>query len=368
MSQPETMEALVSNRSIFTRLINVSRSKAIGGQGGRVENDVPVPIISPDQILVQVKAVALNPTDFKHLDAISPPHSIIGCDYAGVVHQVGAAAKTAWRVGDRVAGVVHGGLYPDKGAFAEYLKVDADLAWKVPESVGDTDAATYGVSAVTAVLNLNVRHGLPFIDTNGNGKLTQAEAILIYAGSTSVGLFQIQIAKAVGYTVVTTASPRSFDLVRGYGADAVYDYKSPTVAADIVKDYPNITKAVDSFSEGGSTSICAQVLECNGGKVVTLLPNGKSSTPGVTYEMVMAYTAFGLPFQWLPPVGPKFETRPVDREAAVRFYKQLPQILHIIKPIPTIEQKPGFEGIFEGLNKLRAGQVVGGKLVVKLRD
>ncbi|RBQ81422.1 hypothetical protein FVER14953_11742 [Fusarium verticillioides] len=275
-----TMKPLVSNRSIVTRLINATRSKAIGGQGGRVQDDIPIPSITPNEILVKVKAVALNPTDFKHLDIISPPNSIIGCDYAGVVHQVGDSVKDRWKIGDRVAGAVHGGLYPDKGAFAEYLKIDADVAWKVPEHISDTDAATYGVSAVTAMLVLNVIHGIPFVDTKP------------------------------GYTAVTTASLRSTQLVKQYGADAVFDYNSPSVAEDIIKEYPKITKAVDCFSEGKSTSVCADVLEPNGGKVVTLLPNGKSSTPGVTYDLVMSYTAMGHAFQWLPPIGPKFEARP----------------------------------------------------------
>ncbi|KAL1845453.1 hypothetical protein Daus18300_014531 [Diaporthe australafricana] len=358
------MKALVSNRGIFTRIVNISRSKAIGGQGGQVQDDVAVPKISPDEILVKVKAVALNPTDFKHLDAISPPHSIIGCDYAGVVHEVGNAVKGKWNIGDRVAGAVHGGLFPDKGAFAEYLKTDADLAWKVPDSVSDTDATTYGVSAVTAVLVLNGRHGLPLVTTTP--ATPTKEAVFIYAGATSAGLYHIQIAKAAGYTVVTTASRRSFDLVKKYGADAVFDYKSPTVAADIIKEYPGITKAVDCFSEGNSTSICAKVLKPSGGKVVTLLPNGKSSTPGVSYDLVMAYTAFGHAFQWLSPIGPKFEAKPEDRAALVRFYETLPQLIDILKPIPTIQLKDGFDGILEGMNKLRQGQVVGGKQVVKL--
>ncbi|KAF5565082.1 TOXD [Fusarium phyllophilum] len=358
-----TMKALVSNRSIVTRLINATRSKAIAGQGGRVQDDVPIPSITPNEILVKVKAVALNPTDFKHLDIISPPNSIIGCDYAGVVHQIGDSVKDKWKIGDRVAGAVHGGLYPDKGAFAEYLKIDADLAFKVPEHISDTEATTYGVSAVTAMLVLNVHHGLPFIDTKPVSP--KNEAIFIYAGSTSAGLYHIQLAKAAGYTVVTTASPRSTQLVKQYGADAVFDYNSPSVAEDIIKEYPKITKAVDCFSEGKSTSICAAVLAPSGGKVVTLLPNGKSSTPGVTYDLVMSYTAMGHAFQWLPPIGPKFEARPQDRAALVRFYETLPQITHVLKPIPTIELKSGFDGIFEGLDKLRAGQVAGGKQVVR---
>jgi len=66
------MKALISNRSIVTRFVNLVCSKSVGGQVGLVKEDVPIPAISPDEILVKVKAVALNPTDFKHLDAISP--------------------------------------------------------------------------------------------------------------------------------------------------------------------------------------------------------------------------------------------------------------------------------------------------------
>ncbi|KAL3479217.1 chaperonin 10-like protein [Aspergillus californicus] len=358
------MKALISNRRIATRIFNHASGKSVGGQGGRVKDDVPIPTISPNEVLVKVKAVALNPTDFKHLDVISPPHSIIGCDYAGVIQQVGSAVRSGWAPGDRVAGVVHGGLFPDKGAFAEYLKVDADLAWKVPDEISDTDATTYGVSAVTAMLTLNVRHGLPFVQGD-QAATPKDEVIFIYAGATSTGLFHIQIAKAAGYTVVATASPRSFDLVKAYGATAVFDYRSATIAADVGKEYPTISKAVDCFSEGKSTSVCAEVLRNTGGTVVTLLPNGKSTIPGVSYEMVMAYTLFGRPFQWLPPIGPKFEARPADREALVRFYKVLPTITHILKPIPTVKEKDGFEGILDGLNKLRAGAVAGGKLVVE---
>ncbi|KAI8724380.1 hypothetical protein NCS52_00006900 [Fusarium sp. LHS14.1] len=362
------MQALLSNRNIvvrFVNLVNAAKGKSIGGQGGRVLNNVSIPAISSDEILVKVRAVALNPTDFKHLDMISPPNSIIGCDFAGVVDKVGDSDKSKLKVGDRVAGAVHGGLFPDKGSFAEYLKVDADLVWRVPDHISDADATTYGISAVTAMLSLNILHGLPFVDGSRLSQDPQNEAILIYAGATSAGLYHIQIAKAAGYTVVATASPRSFDLVKKYGADTVYDYRSSTVAADIIKDYPKITKAVDCFSEGHSTSICAEVLKPSGGKVVTLLPNGKSSTPNVEYDPVLAYTAFGHPFQWLPPFGPKFESRPEDRKALVRFYETLPRIVDILKPIPTIELKHGFEGILEGLDKLRAGRVVGGKQVVR---
>jgi NADPH:quinone reductase-like Zn-dependent oxidoreductase len=225
---------------LITRLLNLSLGKIIG-QGCSIK-EIPTPSIEDHEILVKVTAVALNPTDFKHIDFLSPPNSIIGCDYAGEVVLVGKAALGGWQLGDRVAGLVHGGVYPDRGAFAEYLKTDADLTWKVPASVTDEAAATYGVSAVTAMMVIHLRLGVE--DNSEN-----AAPILIYAGSTCAGLFAIQLAKKAGRMVVTTASPHSLDLVKGYGADHVFDYRSKSAAAEIIKAFPDITLAMDCFSE-----------------------------------------------------------------------------------------------------------------------
>lgn len=357
------MKALVANRMLPSRVLNLVLNKP-SGPGGQV-TDVSKPTTTADEILVKVRFVALNPTDFKHLDIISPPGSIIGCDYAGEVAEVGANSSKTWKVGERVAGTVHGGLYPDRGSFAEYLKVDADLAWHIPAEVSDADATTYGVSAVTAVLTLNIRLGLPWPDDVSNPPATSSEQIFIYGGSTSAGLFHIQLAKAAGYTVITTASPHSQDLVKSYGADAVFDYNSASVAQDIVKEYPAISKAVDCYSEGQSIKISAEVVKGKGGKVMTLLPNSNPKVPGVTVEMVLAYTMLGRPFQWLPPVGPKYAANPDDRQGLVRFYSHLPQLTKWLKPLPVTISEDGFDGILAGLDKLRQKQVSGTKLVVK---
>ncbi|KAK7428230.1 hypothetical protein QQZ08_005296 [Neonectria magnoliae] len=361
------MKALVSNHSLLARVANLSLGKSFGR--GADFKDVPVPKISDDEILVKVRTVALNPSDFKHIDVLSPPNSITGCDYAGEVAAVGSNAAKTWTIGDRVAGVVHGGLYPDRGAFAEYLKTDADLAWKIPAETTNAQATTYGVSASTAALCLFSRHGLPWPDETAETVQTASTdrpAIFIYAGSTSAGLFHIQLAKAAGYTVVTTASPHSFDLVKSYGADYVFSYRSPTVAEDIVKQFPNISKAVDCFSEGKSTDVCASVLKNKGGKVVVLLDRGKSKTPGVEYELVMAYTVFGRAFTWLPPIGPKWEANPSDRKLLVDFCAVLPELTKTVKPLPITMLDGGFDAILVGLNKLRAGEVSGSKLVINL--
>jgi NADPH:quinone reductase-like Zn-dependent oxidoreductase len=362
------MKALVSKPHLLSRVATLALGKTIGGPAAEF-TDVPEPAISPNEILVKVRAVALNPTDHMHIDAISPPGSIIGCDYAGEVFKVGSNAASAWSVGDRVAGVVHGGLFPDQGAFAEYLKIDSDLAWKVPDDVDDAAAATFGVSAVTAMLALNARLGLPYPGDKQDIRRQQTTPVIfIYAGSTAAGLLSIQVAKLAGYTVVTTASPHSTDLVKSYGADAVFDYHDPGVAAAITKQYPDISIAVDCFSKGQSFRISDEVLKNSKGKLITLLQPPKPKYPGIQHELILAYTLLGRPFQWLPPVGPKWPAIPDDRKALARFYAGLPQLVSDkkLRAPPIFLEEGGWNGILTGLDKLRAGKVSGGKMVVKL--
>ncbi|KAL1643592.1 hypothetical protein SLS61_009220 [Didymella pomorum] len=360
------MKALITTNTLYSRVANLALHKNFTTTRAQWK-DVPTPEISDDEILVKVRAVALNATDYKHIDGISPPNCIVGCDYAGEVYKVGKGAANLWNIGDRVAGAVHGGLFPDRGSFAEYLRTDADLAWKIPETMDNAAATTYGVSAVTAVLALCGRLGFPKVDTlleptGGNKRGT----IFVYAGSTSAGLSIVQLAKAFGWKVVATASPHSFDLVKSFGADAVYNYRDANVGAEIATAHPEIKLAVDCFSEGKSTKTCDTVIAKNGGQVITLLPSAKPGTPSIKHELIMAYTVFGRDFQWLPPIGPKFPANPSDRDMLAQYYKILPQLTNILKPLPITRELGGFDGILPSLNKLREGKVSGGKLVIEL--
>lgn len=308
--------------------------------------------------------VALNPTDFKHIDVVAPSGAIIGCDYAGRVARVGAEVRGVWAVGDRVAGLIHGGLFPDRGSFAEYLRIPADLTWKIPDAVSDQEAATYGVSAVTAMLALNTRLEVPWLDGGIGGR--RDTPILVYSGSTSAGLYAIQIAKKAGLKVITTASPRSFELIKQYGADDVFDYHSPAAADEIRAKYPTIDRALDCFSEGKSTEFCVKAMEGDDAKVVVLLDIGKTSLHGAKVEFILTYTVFNRPFQWLPPLGPKFAARPADCDALVRFYADLPTLCTTLKPPPLEEIQPGWDNLLQSLDRLRQGRVSGSKLVANL--
>ncbi|KAJ5950402.1 uncharacterized protein N7479_008815 [Penicillium vulpinum] len=358
------MKALVTNRSMPWQMLNLASGSSFG-QCARVA-DIAFPTITDGEILVQVRSIALNPIDFKNIDFLSPNKSVIGCDYAGEVVEVGKNKANSWKIGDRVAGFVHGGQYPDVGSFAEYLKVDAELAWKIPHGVTNSEATTYGIPAVTAMLAL-ARLGIPWDDVITGSKTKSAEnlQILIYSGASNVGLFTIQLAKRAGLHVVVTASPRSFDLVKRYGADSVFDYQAPAVISEISKAYPDITKAVDCFSEGNSSHFCAQVLKK--GRVITLLDQGKPKKSDIEYEFLMVFTAFGLEFSLLAPLGPAFPIVPNDHNLLRQFYADLGQLCHdVVRPPPITTIKGGFDGILNGLDKLRKGEVRGTKLVIDI--
>jgi NADPH:quinone reductase-like Zn-dependent oxidoreductase len=78
-------------------------------KGKAAIQDVPIPKLRDDYILVKVNAVALNPTDWKGVDlGMGEVSSRIGCDYAGVVEEVGPKVTKTFKNGDRIAGMVHG--------------------------------------------------------------------------------------------------------------------------------------------------------------------------------------------------------------------------------------------------------------------
>lgn len=78
---------------------------------GRVElvTDAPFPKLRDDYILIKTVAVALNPTDWKHIEYSASEGAILGCDYAGIVQEVGPKVTKNFAKGDRVCGFIHGG-------------------------------------------------------------------------------------------------------------------------------------------------------------------------------------------------------------------------------------------------------------------
>jgi NADPH:quinone reductase-like Zn-dependent oxidoreductase len=168
------------------------RAIKIQSRGNAAAVDTKIPSIRPDYILVKVKAVALNPTDWKHIGFVSQ-QATVGCDYSGVVEDVGSAVTLPWKKGDRVCGVVHGAneVQLEDGAFGEYLVSKGDLQIRIPDGMTFEQAAALGMGVSTVGQGMYQSLGLPL----PNNPTKEKFPILIYGGSSAMGAYGIQYAK-----------------------------------------------------------------------------------------------------------------------------------------------------------------------------
>jgi NADPH2:quinone reductase len=152
-----------------------------------------------------------------------PTPFVVGCDFAGEVEAVGSAV-TKFRKGDRVWGS-NQGLLGRQGTFAEYAAVDECWVYPTPEDVSDQDAAGVALAGITAHLGL-------FRDA----QLKMGEKVFVNGGTGGVGSCVIQMARAVGARVLTTAgSDEKVRFCQQLGANAVVNYKTDDVDAAIGK-------------------------------------------------------------------------------------------------------------------------------------
>ncbi|KAE8452097.1 hypothetical protein EG329_001564 [Mollisiaceae sp. DMI_Dod_QoI] len=330
--------------------------------------EVTVPKLRDDYLIVKTKAIALNPTDWKHVDFVAPAGTRIGCDYAGVVEEVGSKVTKGFKKGDRVCGFAHGGnsVQPEDGAFAEFIAAKGDVQIKIPDNLSFEEASTLGVGISTVGQGLYQSLKLPL----PNKPTTTKTYLLIYGGSTATGVLAIQYAKLSGCTVLTTCSPHNFDYVKSLGATAAFDYNSPTCAQDI-KDFTDdsITLAFDCVAEGHSPKISvAAMSSAKGGVYSTLLPvpenQVKSINDKVQNQHTLAYTIVGESFKFGPNEVP---AKPEDEEFAKMFWELSRELLEQgkVKVHRTAVNKygKGLEGALNGMQAMREGKVSGEKLV-----
>jgi len=195
----------------------------------------PDPVMKEDELLVRVKATALNRADLLQRRGKHPPPEgvpdILGLEMAGEVVAVGAACE-GWAPGDRVCALLPGAGY------AEFVAIPAGLAMRIPGNLSFEEAAAIPEVFLTAYQNLfNV------------ARLAPGEKVLIHAGGSGVGTAAIQLVQEAGGTSFVTAGSREkIDRCLALGARAGWNYKegafAPWVArmtedkgVDIVLDF-----------------------------------------------------------------------------------------------------------------------------------
>ena len=173
--------------------------KDFGGVENLVKTEIPVPVISDNEVLVKVKAFSINPVDIKtrtgkgvavKLKEAKP--MILGWDFSGIVTDTGQSV-TSFKVNDEVFGFIN---FPRPGkAYAEYVAAPESQLTIKPANVTFEEAAAASLAALTAWQILKDKAGIK-----------PGDNVLIHAAAGGVGHFAVQMSKHLGAYVIGTAS------------------------------------------------------------------------------------------------------------------------------------------------------------------
>ena len=236
---------------------------AFGPESNLEIRDIPTPEITPEQILVEVHAASVNPIDWKIREGMMAARygeefpMVLGLDASGVVTEVGEAVE-GFAVDDEIYARSDNG--PGK-CYAEYVALNPSTVAPKPPQLSHAEAAGIPLAALT-----------PLYGLRDCARIQAGDRVLLVGASGGVGVFAIQIAKAMGAHVTGVCSGRNTDLVRELGADGVIDYTTEDVlkAGD---DYDVIYDAV------GVLELAAALPALNrDGVYLTLVP-----VPGIDF-------------------------------------------------------------------------------------
>ena len=311
--------------------------------------EINIPEIKPDEVLVRVKSVGINPVDnmitrgdVKLITPYSFPLTI-GNELAGVIEKTGEKV-TEFKEGDRV----FSRLPTNKiGAFAEYVAINKKDLAKIPEYLSFNEAAAIPLTALTAYQALDIL------------QVKSGETLFISGGSGGFGAMAVPLAKARGIKVITNGSLENKERVLALGAEQFLDYKT--------EDYAQLLHDVDGVIDtigGKDTEKQFSILK-QGGKLVSLkgMPNGRFAKK------------MGLPLwkQWIFGfAGRSFDNMAKKRNQEYHFIfvqssgEQLSEIAKVLEENqirPSIDSIYSFEDIAKALVKVDKGSSRGKTIV-----
>ncbi|MBS4196002.1 NAD(P)H-quinone oxidoreductase [Lederbergia citri] len=255
-----------------------------------------MPHLNKNELLVKVKATALNRADLLQKRGLYPPppgaSPILGLEMSGMIEEVGEDV-TGWQKGDRVCALLPGGGY------AEYAVIPAGMAIRIPENLSFEEAAAIPEVFLTAFLNMFWL-----------GKLKKGETILIHAGASGVGTAAIQLAREIGARVIVTAgTEEKRSLCLSLGAEVAIDYK----------EGPFHEKVMDATSGKGVNVIFdfigAPYWDQN---IDSLAANGKLILIGTMGGSKLEDVNLGkLLFKRIQVIGTALRSQPVEKKIAL---------------------------------------------------
>jgi NADPH:quinone reductase-like Zn-dependent oxidoreductase len=254
------------------------RYHSYGDSDVLVYEEVERPVAGPGQVLVRVAGASFNPVDvairaglLQQAFPIALPHTP-NYDVAGVVMEVGEGVS-GWSVGDAVVAFLPIGA---PGAAAEYVAAPAEALAAAPRTVDLADAAalpSVGLAAWQALFE--------------HARLKPGHSILINGAGGAVGGYAVQLAAQAGATVTGTASARSHDRLRSYGADQIVDYTAiPLPQAVAGQRFDVVLNLAPTSPE--QTAQLVDLVADGGAFVTTVIPGPKDAGRGVRAIEVFA--------------------------------------------------------------------------------
>ena len=323
----------------------------------------PTPNPGPDDLLIEVKSIALNPIDYYQRDMGFPPldhyPTVLGSDIGGTVISVGSSVPSdAPKPGTRVAAFAPcfftKGL-SDYGAFQTRVLVPATNATPLPSNISFNEASLLPMAVGTAwsgCYSAGVPRDTAYTPQDKKG-------ILIWGGAGSVGSAMIQVAKSMGFIVYATASEKHHEYLKTLGASKLFDYKSETVVEDIIKAAKADGVTIQTgFDTAGQVKSCLDILkELKGNETAKLatavpLPEDVPTAEGVEVKFIMA------------PQDEKERTEHFHYCYGVWLKEKLEKGEFVPSPKVKVVEG-GLESIDKGLDELKKG-VSGVKLVIEV--
>jgi NADPH:quinone reductase-like Zn-dependent oxidoreductase len=315
--------------------------------------EVPMPSLKSNEVMVEIYAAGLNlldsklkSGDFKLILPYKLP-LILGHDVAGVITEVGKNVKH-FKVGDEVYSRVSDFSI---GTFAEFIAINEKDVAKKPKNLLMEEAASVPLVALTAWQALVE-----------NAKLQKSQKVFIQAGSGGVGTIAIQLAKHLGAIVATTASEKSFSMLKELGADVLIDYKKDDFET-ILKDYDVVLNSQDTKTLEKSLKVLKP-----GGKLISI-----SGPP--TADLAKTIHVSWLVRFILSLLSYGIRRKAKQRDITYSFLfmraegKQLQEITKLIeKQIikPVVDKVFSFEQTNEAMEYIARGHAKG-KVVVKIK-
>ncbi|CAA7267185.1 unnamed protein product [Cyclocybe aegerita] len=314
------------------------------------------------EILIKIKAVALNPADWKiqkYGIIVEEFPVILGFDVAGDVEEVGEGV-TEFAKGDRV--FCQRELGGTKGGFQQFVLSPAATTAKIPPSISYDEAASIPVALSTAYIGLYNQHphgaGLSApLSPAEEGKYA-GEPLIVLGGGSSVGQLAIQLAKLSGFSpIVTTASLKHTDFLKSLGATHVFNRNLPFNALKARVEAATSGKPIkivyDAISIEATQEAGISLLTPGGQLILVLFPKVKAQDKKTVFTVASALR--------LPSNVKILET--LYREKVAGFLER-----GVIKPNRVEVLSQGLAGIPDGLKTMEADQVSGMKLVARPQE